>query len=231
MIGRLALTLGALGFCGCVVYHDGGTTESVYESRAVERDAAKEVNVHLTMGAGRLRVGSGTSKLMQAYFTYNRPAWKPEMRYGSGDLTIIQPSTHNMRMGNHKYEWDLRFAQDVPLNFHVKFGAGEGELDLGSLTLTNVDVEMGVGSLKLDLRGVPKHDYRVNIEGGIGEATVLLPSSVGVFAEAEGGIGEIKARGLNKRGDHWENEAYSGTGPKIHLTAHGGIGSIVLTSE
>lgn len=231
MIGRLMLTVAALGSSGCVVYHESTTTESVYESRAVEHDSAKEVNVHLTMGAGQLRVGSGTSKLMQAYFTYNSPSWKPEMRYEGGQLTVKQPESHGARLGHNKYEWDLRFAQDVPLNFHVNFGAGDAQLDLGRLTVSNVSVEMGVGKLQLDLRGTPKHDCTVNIEGGVGEATVRLPSSTGVYAEAEGGIGSIQVSGMNKRGDHWENDAYSGEGHKIRLSAHGGIGSIVLISE
>lgn len=230
MIFRSIVTVGVLGLSGCVVYHET-TSEPVYDSRAVERDNAKEVNVHLTMGAGQMKVGSGTSKLMQAYFTYSAPAWKPEMRYESGDLTVRQPPTHGANFNHNKYEWDLRFAQDVPLSFHVQCGAGQAQLDLGSLTLANVDVQMGVGQMKLDLRGTPKHDYNVNIQGGIGEATVRLPAGAGVYAEAEGGIGSIQARGLNKRGGHWENDAFSAPGPKIHVSVHGGIGSITLIGE
>jgi predicted membrane protein len=90
---------------------------------------------------------------------------------------------------------------------------------------------MGVGELKLDLRGVPKHDYNVTINGGVGEATVHLPSGVGVYAEANGGIGEISVRGMQKVSDHWVNEAYNEPGPKIHLDVHGGIGQITLIAE
>jgi hypothetical protein len=230
MIGRLLLTFGALGLAGCVVTTEP-TGPTQYDSRAFERDDAKEVNVHLNMGAGELRVGSGTHKLMQAYFTYNVPAWKPEVRYSAGDLAVAQPDSHGAHIGSHKYEWDLRFAQDIPLNFNVNFGAGEAQLDLGSLTLRSVNVQMGVGELKLDLRGVPRHDYNVTINGGVGEATVRLPAEVGIYAEASGGIGEISARGLTKREGHWVNDAYSQPGVKIHLDVHGGIGQITLIAE
>ncbi len=230
MIGRLLLTVGALSMTSCVVVHEAaGPTQ--YDSRAFERDDAKEVNVHVTMGAGQLKVGSGTHKLMQGYFTYSVPSWKPDLRYSAGDLTVEQPHGHSARLGNNKYEWDLRFAQDIPLNFNVNFGAGEAQLDLGSLTLRSVNVQMGVGELKLDLRGVPKHDYNVTINGGVGEATVHLPSGVGVYAEANGGIGEISVRGMQKVSDHWVNEAYNEPGPKIHLDVHGGIGQITLIAE
>src|ERR1035438_8396269 len=179
MIGRLLLTVGALGLAGCMIQTEtAGPTQ--YDSRALERDDAKEVNVHLTMGAGQLKVGSGTRKLMQGYFTYNMPSWKPDLRYSAGDLTVEQPRGHTTHLGSNKYEWDLRFAQDIPLNFHVNFGAGEAQLDLGSLTISHVDVQMGVGELKLDLRGAPKRDYDVTINGGVGEATVHLPPGGGV---------------------------------------------------
>ena len=230
MTTRLLVTLGALSLTGCVITHEpAGPTQ--YSSQAVERDGAKQVTVHLNMGAGQLKVGSGTHKLMQGYFTYNVPSWKPELQYSAGDLTVSQPKTHNVHLGNNKYEWDLRFAQDLPLDFHIDFGAGEAQLDLGSLTLRHVNVQMGVGSIKLDLRGVPKQDYDVTIDGGVGEAVVHLPASVGIYAEASGGIGEINARGLEKRDGRWTNDAYNEPGPKIRLNVHGGIGSISLIAE
>jgi hypothetical protein len=230
MTGRLLLAVGALSLTSCVITHEpAGPTQ--YDSQAFERDDAKEVNVHLNMGAGQLKVGTGTHKLMQGYFTYNVSSWKPQVRYSAGELTVSQPENHSVRVGNNKLEWDLRFAQDIPLNFHINFGAGKAELDLGSLTLRHVDVQMGVGSIRLDLRGSPKQDYDVTIDGGVGEAVVHLPATVGVYAEASGGIGSINARGLHKGDGHWTNDAYNEPGPKIHVTVHGGIGSISLIAD
>jgi len=54
----------------------------------------------------------------------------------------------------------------------------------------------------------------------------------GASAEAViGGIGEVTARGLAKRGDHWVTDAYEQPGPKIRITVHGGIGQINLVAE
>jgi hypothetical protein len=185
------------------------------------------------MGAGKLQVGSGTQELLQAYFTYNVPAWKPVVKYEPGALTIDQGKTGhvNFSPGQIKYEWDLRFNRDTALNFDVNFGAGEAQLDLGSLNLQSVNVQMGVGSLNLDLRGRPQHDYDVHIHGGIGEAVVRLPAGASVYANAKGGIGEIKARGLTKQGDHWENEAYGTAKVKVHVDVEGGIGSVSLIGD
>ncbi len=211
------------------------TGPTQYDSPSFERGDVKEVRLTLNMGAGDLKVGTGTRKLMQAYFTYNVPSWKPEVRYnvagGAGDLTISQPGHQHGHFGNSKYEWDLRLNQDVPLDVKVNFGAGQAQLDLGSLSLRSVEVDMGVGSLQMDLRGNPKHDYNVRINGGVGEAVIHLPANVGVYAEAGGGIGEVSARNLRKEDGHWVNDAYSESKVKVHITVEGGVGSIKLLGE
>jgi hypothetical protein len=90
---------------------------------------------------------------------------------------------------------------------------------------------MGVGSLNLDLRGRPQHDYNVHIEGGIGEAVVRLPAGAGIYANAHGGIGEVKTRGLRKEGGHWVNDAYDSSKVKVRVDVQGGIGSITLIGD
>jgi hypothetical protein len=233
MTAKWLVAVGALSLSGCVVSTDARGPMQ-YESRAIDRDASGQVRVNLDMGAGDLKVSSGTQKLLQAYFNYNVPDLKPEVHYstagGIGDLRVEQPS-HHTHIGNMKYEWDLRMSDQVPLDVHVNFGAGQAQLDMGSLDLRNLEVDMGVGQLQMDLRGNPKHDYNVRVSGGVGEATVRLPVNVGIEARASGGIGDISVRGLRKDGGHWVNDAYNAPGVKIHVDVQGGIGSIKLIAE
>jgi len=219
---------------GCVVNVDR-TGPTQYDTVSFERGSVEEAHVDLNIGAGDLKVGTGTGKLAQAYFTYNVPEWKPEARFDPqgtrGNLTIRQGSHHGPHSGSTKNEWDLRLSQQVPLFLAVHFGAGHAQLDLGSLPLRDVTVDMGVGKLDMDLRGEPKHDYDVHIHGGVGEATVRLPSSAGVYAEASGGIGSIEAQNLIKIGGHWINEAYANAKVHIRVNVQGGVGSIKLIGD
>jgi len=233
MAAKFAVALGAFSMLSCVVSTDA-RGPMLYESRANDRDASERVRVSLNMGAGDLKVSSGTQKLMQAYFNYNVPDLKPETHFstagGIGDLRVEQPS-HHTQIGNMKYEWDLRMSGLVPLDIHVNFGAGQAQLDLGGLDLRSVQIDMGVGQLVMDLRGNPKHDYNVKVNGGVGEATVRLPANIGIDARASGGIGDISVRGLRKEAGHWVNGAYNEPGVKIRLDVHGGVGSIRLIAE
>src|ERR1019366_2358408 len=44
----------------------------------------------------------------------------------------------------------------APVDLALHFGAGQARLDLGSLDLPGVELDMGVGQLDMDLRGAPR---------------------------------------------------------------------------
>ena len=234
MFRRIApLLAGLICMSGCVVETAGPVH---HEFQSIDRDKVETLRLSLNMGAGQLRVGSGTEKLIRADFGYNIPAWKPEVTYhaadGRGDLTIRQPQTHQANFGHTEYDWDLRLNRDVPVDLTVHFGAGQAKLDLGGLSLRSVNVDMGVGQVDMDLRGLPKQDYDVRINGGVGQATVRLPADVGLVADAHGGIGEIEVHGLHKEaGGRYVNDAYGSSKVTIHVSVNGGIGSIRLIAD
>lgn len=224
------LAMGVLCLTGCVVEVHSGPTR--HESREFERKGIERLRLDLHMGAGELKVSGGAEQLAHADFTYNVDSWKPEVTYhtlgGTSDLTIEQPSSSHTHIGDTTYKWDIQTANEIPLELIAHLGAGNARMDLSSLTLRRVDVEMGVGELNMDLRGAPKHDYDVHIHGGVGEATVRLPRDVGIYASGSGGIGEIHTEGLRKQGDHWVNDAYDNAKVRVRVDVEGGIGQINL---
>jgi len=204
------------------------------EAQSIPMDKSEMVRVDLNMGAGELRLKGGSPELMEAEFRYHRSSLKPLIRYElsgfRGRLTVEQPSSHHSNnMGD--YSWDLRLSDQKPIDLSVHFGAGEARLEAGTLDLRSVEIDMGVGELRLDLRGTPKRDYGVNIRGGVGEATVYLPSSAGIIADASGGIGGIQVRGLQKSEGHYVNDAYGHAKSTIRVDVRGGVGAINLIAE
>ena len=230
---KAMLAFTALMLCGCII--DRVSTGPVtHDSRSVELGKFELARVQLDMGVGELNVEGGSPKLLEAGFDYNVPAWKPVVESNSGgfraDVTIRQPS-RGPSAGNTHYKWDLRVNNDIPLDMVTHLGTGEARMNLGSVHLRSLQVHMGVGSLNLDLRGAPKDNYDVEIHGGVGEATILVPNSVGISASAKGGIGDISVQGLEKRNGRWVNEAYDRAPVRIRLEISGGVGDIRLVAE
>ena len=205
-VKRTLLAVGIAVLAGCG--NDVRLGPMEHETKVLELDRSELTRVELKMGAGELRVSGGAPKLMEADFDYNDPGSKPQVEYHStgvrSDIDIHPSGT--VQHGESK--WDMRFNDSVGMDLVVKMGAGEAHLDLGSLNLRSVTFDLGAGEVDADLRGNPKRSYDVRINGGVGQATIHLPKSVGISATAIGGIGEVNVSGLEKRNDRWINPGH-----------------------
>jgi N-terminal domain of toast_rack, DUF2154 len=203
------------------------------ESQMVDLENAQSVDIELRIGAGELHVSGGADALMEANFTYNVADWEPEVSYDvsgdTGELIVEQGRGEGIPAGGDaRNDWEVRFNDEVPTDLQVEMGAGESNLDLDSLTLTGLDLQMGAGKTTVDLTGDYGQDVEASIQGGVGEATVLLPSEVGVTARAEGGLGKINAQGLQREGDSYVNDAYGDSEVTLDVDVQGGVGQINL---
>jgi hypothetical protein len=231
LVAAVALFVGA---CGT---QPGGTQQQVgkmqRESKSVDLKNAQSARAQLKLGAGELHLAGGADQLMEGEFSYNVSEWKPKVSYDvsgeKGELVVKQGSGEDVRLGaDARNEWDISLNDEVPTDLVVQMGAGESDLDLDSLTLTGVDLQLGAGKTTVDLTGDYAKSFDASIQGGVGEATVLLPSEVGVKAKAEGGLGKINAEGLNRVGDSYVNDAYGESDVNLSVDVQGGIGQINL---
>jgi hypothetical protein len=221
VVGTAALLSG----CG----FGGATGETRNETLSFDLGNSKSARVDIRMGAGELRVNSGTPKLMTGTFAYNVPEWKPVVDYkaGSGELMLSQPG-YSASFGNSVNKWDVTLNSDVPLEIIGHLGAGEANLELGTMNLSRVELTIGAGEMNVDLRGEPKRDYTVQIRGGVGETTVQLPKDVAISATATKGIGDISIEGLEQRDGVWVNPDRIGAPVTVRLDVKGGVGQINL---
>ena len=205
-----------------------------HESHSVDLDKSEKVHARFKMPMGDLKMSGGAARLMDADFSYNVAAWKPDIRFTSsgaaGELTVEQNGPKSS-FGNAKNSWDMKLNDGVPMDLDIQFGAGDADLKFGSMNLRGLNLEMGAGDLRLDLRGTPKKDYSVRVRGGAGDATIYLPKAAGISAVAKGGLGDISVKGLHKSGDRYLNDAYDTATVRVDLDVQGGVGSISLIAE
>jgi hypothetical protein len=256
LLGALAAFLILAAGCNLTVERvEVGPLETKTET--IEGSGVESVRASIIMGVGELKIGGGANNLLEATFDYNVSQWEPEVEYsfsdGSGRLTVKQPSQEDNTVSipekNVRYEWDLRFNEDVPLELYITLGAGDGELELANLalnsftyeggagdveidlhgsTVSDLEVTMGAGNVEVDLSGNWSQNLKANITGGVGQATIYLPSGIGVRIEARSGLGVVNASGLNKDGQIYTNDAYGKSEVTLDIEVKGGVGEINL---
>jgi hypothetical protein len=229
-LGRAALLVmvAVILLTGCV---GGGATRT--EPVRVELGAAESVRVELDMGVGVLYVHGGATDLLDGEFTYSHDSWKPvveyEVRGSEGLLTIKQPAElGTIGSPNLKYEWDLRFSSEAPMEMKINMGVGGGDLDLGDLNLSKLRIDVGVGGADISLDGDWEADLEATIKGGVGGLKVTLPRDVGVRVEAESGLGGVGAPGFNRDGDIYTNDAYGTADVTLEIRLEVGVGGVEL---
>jgi N-terminal domain of toast_rack, DUF2154 len=205
------------------------------ETQSVPLGGAKSAVADVSMGVGELSISGGATDLMNATFTYNIDSWKPIVSYnvnannGVGTLLVQQPKSNNISTASGtRYEWDLRFNNDVPMTMKVDLGVGQGDLKLSGLNLTRLEVNNGVGDSTIDLSGPWEQNLDVVVNGGVGKVTVILPTDTGVRVTAEGGLGHVSANGLTANGSTYTNDSYGKTPYSINIDIKTGIGDIQL---
>ena len=203
------------------------------ESRSVDPENADSVRANLRIGLGELNLTGGADSLMEADFAYNVAAWQPGVSYemvgDTGELSVQQQGLGEGLPGpDARNEWDLRFNDAMPMDLRVQMGGGVSDLDLDSLTLTGLNLDVGAGATTVDLTGDWERDLSAVVRGGAGELTMLLPSQIGVRVNAETGLGRINADGLRKQGNAYVNDAYGDSEVSLEVRASGGVGQINL---
>jgi hypothetical protein len=146
------------------------------ERRSVELEGAESVRTDLSMRTGDILVGGGAENLMDATFTYNVPQWKPEVSYRGlalhKELTVEQPDVPGPTFGNVQNDWEVLLNDDVPMNLSVSDSSGDGQLDLGSLSLKSLFLESSSGDVAAELGREKPLLEEVTIDSSSGDVDV-----------------------------------------------------------
>lgn len=219
-----------LSGCNNMIFANSASDNEV----VVEKDSAKELEVVLNFGAGKMDVADGADEWVNGNAIYEPEKMKPEVSYDLdgkiGKVEISQPDY--FKIGKMKNEWDLKLNEDVPLDLVVNAGASDTNLDLKGLQLSNLEVNAGVGEITVDLGGDWKESFDGRISSGVGQMTVILPKDIGVRVSVDKGIGSASFEDLISKGNGtYVNEAYEDAKIKIDLDADIGVGEVTFKTE
>ncbi len=224
----------------------------VTESRTVQLCSATSVTAAVELEVGDLKLKGGADALLEAEFTYDLPNRRPEVEYhvadGAGALTIHQLTPDEPLGTDAGSEWDIRLMDTVPIGLRINLGAGDAALDMSTLELRELGVDLGAGDLDLrlggarlletanvnlgagtgtiDLSGEWHKSCYVRLNVGAGDVAIVVPHGVGVRVVAEAGIGAVRVEGLSGAEDGYRNDQYGTAAVSVVVAVNVGVGEI-----
>ncbi|MDX2139350.1 MAG: LiaF-related protein [Chloroflexota bacterium] len=234
-------------------------------SEAVDDAQSAVVNLNLSLGDSTVTAGS-SSDLISARLRYigdvefdvenegneRVVTLSNEVGPNSGSFSFFP--FFNFGTDSPDLGWDVVLTPNIPLTLNVSGGVGNNELDLDGLQIERLSVNSGVGNTMVMLPAL-ENEYRVDINGGVGETdvtvaegasivldinggvgniTVDVPDDAAVRLDADGGVGNINIVGsytrISGEGDNgvWESESYDDATNRIEITVDGGVGNFTL---
>jgi hypothetical protein len=151
--------------------------------------------LEIAMGAGTLTLNPGAgSKLVQGTVVYNIDEFKPTVTTSGNTVRIEQGKTSiGSHRGNIKNDWNLNIG-DAPLALKLSAGATKGNVELGGLSLTDLDVAHGASDFTMSF-SQPNKILQNKLSIDAGAARTVFNDLANANAEKmtiSGGAGDLR---------------------------------------
>lgn len=197
---------------------------------SVARQGATSLSLDINGGAGRFRVGGGSSMLVEAH-SDNEDLRLRRADFDKGgahaDVRIDQSGTR--RVGGSTTEVETKIASDVPTELSINGGAGEFFIDLSSVMVTSADLNVGAASLTLTL---PKPTTTVNIDVNAGASNLFIdvPDGVEVRVTTTGAFLQLRSSNprVSANGNSAETAGYGSATARVIVRVTAGASAITI---
>jgi hypothetical protein len=146
----LALALASMA-CGINIPKPPKPGPDVTDKIEVKTPDAEDVSLHLSFGAGGMKIASGAEQLVEGSATYNYPAFKPVVNEDNANVEIKMSESSFDKFpnpGDLKNEWDLKLG-DTPMDLTIDSGAYTGNFEFGGLALNSLTIKDGAADVSL----------------------------------------------------------------------------------
>lgn len=100
--------------------------------------------------------------------------------------------------------------------------------ELGRLNARELQVDAGVGDVRLDLTGLHRPDTRVKVSMGVGSVDIEVPRGVGIELTRSTFLTSVTAPDLTRRGDTWVSPEWDRADRKVRIQVDAAFGSITV---
>jgi len=211
-------------------WESGGMVTEGAQKVEIALENSTEAEVEINHGAGRLEVHAGPDPAMLLSGSFDeslrhsvrREAFKAFVKLDADGTVFVPPM-----IGSHGIHWNMGLAKGIPLSLRLHTGANETVLDLRDLQVTDLRIETGASSTRVDLPAAAGMT-RVKVEGGAASVDFTVPQGVAARIRVDSGLSGVNIDTLRfpQTGNVYQSADYDTAVNKIELTAEMGAGSV-----
>ncbi len=126
--------------------------------------------------------------------------------------------------------WDLGLNTDVPLDLEISLGAGQSDVDLRGLTVSDLNVGFGVGqtTLTLPVRG----SFQAKVDGAIGQVIIIIPRGMEARVRLDTAlVARQLPDGYRCQDDVCTSPGYTGGENRVDLEVDLAIGNVSIRTD
>ena len=238
LLGLVLIVVLVLAVQGALPQTVVASSVSVDRTETISQDVqgAARASVEVRFGAGNLNIDAlpeGSPKLIQGTAELSRNEQLNQNRSGTNSTVDYTLESQGSWVAGPEVfadsgkSWDLSLNRDIPLDLQVASGAGRSSIDLTGLNLRRFDLNGGVGqvTVKLPTQG----RYAVKIDGGVGQIIIMVPQGLAARVQTDGGLGGVSTQGDFRRdGDTYITGNYNAAENRADVQVNNGVGQIVL---
>lgn len=222
---------------GGPIFITGPQAQQVLSPINVPLEGAREASVTVKYGAGRLVVGalgSDTGSLLEGSVSHlaSREFALPNVsRQGERVDVTIQGTEGGMVVVPRPMLDTLQLALNtgLPISLRLQGGAADADLDLRSLRIHDLYVEMGASTMKVKLpeaAGTTTASFKT----GMFTLSIDVPSKVAARITSRGGLSTLKVdeRRFPKQGSYYISPGYETALNKVEIDIDAGMASVTV---
>ncbi len=146
----------------------------------------------IEFGAGDLKLdgAAGAGNLLEATTEHRGASTGISKNFtqsgNTGQIKLTLTPEARRLIGEKKDKWQLHFSRNIPLDINFKSGLSDLSLDLSSLQVENLNLDIGGSKLRLQLPATGMS--KVAIKSGIADIEITVPQGKAAKIKVDGGL-------------------------------------------
>ncbi len=192
----------------------------------------KKGQADISLGACKT-ILSGTDKkaaILESTIKGFKSGWSLDQ-----DTLTLNVSEEDIVLGGKNFDRTnyISLGDKLVWSIAVSTGASDSKLDMSSLSVSDVSIDMGAGSAELTL-GNKAAMTTVSIDGGASDIRIIVPKETGIDVETDSGLSSnnFDSVNLSPIGEgKYVSDGYSTAANKIKISISTGMSNITLVRE